>query len=82
MKDKISILVSNYNNAKYLKRCINSCLVQSYKNKEIIIIDDFMWNYYDNINENPIGAILPFIKKNYSNLNIIHLNYQIIIQKI
>lgn len=41
MKDKISILVSNYNNAKYLKRCINSCLVQSYKNKEIIIIDDF-----------------------------------------
>ena len=41
MKDKISILISNYNNAKYLKRCINSCLAQSYKNKEIIIIDDF-----------------------------------------
>lgn len=41
MKNKISILISNYNNAKYLKRCINSCLVQSYKNKEIIIIDDF-----------------------------------------
>ena len=41
MKDKISILISNYNNAQYLKRCINSCLAQSYKNKEIIIIPEF-----------------------------------------
>jgi hypothetical protein len=60
--------------------CINS--FKSLNRNGIIIIDDFMWNYYDNINENPIGAILPFIKKNYSKLNIIHLNYQIIIQKI
>ena len=41
MKDKISILISNYNNAKYLERCLNSCLDQSYKNKEIIVVDDF-----------------------------------------
>ena len=37
---KASILVVNFNNAKYLSKCINSVLKQSYKNKEIIIVDD------------------------------------------
>ena len=36
----ISILVANYNNSRYLKRCINSCLKQTYKNFEIIVFDD------------------------------------------
>ena len=40
MKEKISILISNYNNDKFLNRCINSCLAQTYSNKEIIIVDD------------------------------------------
>jgi len=38
--EKISIIISNYNNGKFLERCINSCLNQTYINKEIIIIDD------------------------------------------
>ena len=36
----VSILIVNYNNAKYLKRAINSCLNQTYKNIEILIYDD------------------------------------------
>lgn len=36
----ISILIANYNNSRYLKRCINSCLKQTYKNFEIIVFDD------------------------------------------
>ena len=35
-----TILINNYNNQKFFKKCINSCLTQSYKNLEIIIYDD------------------------------------------
>ena len=42
MKKKIfvSILIINFNNAKFLKRSIRSCLNQNYKNLEILIYDD------------------------------------------
>ena len=36
----VSILIINYNNAKYLERAIKSCLNQTYKNIEILIFDD------------------------------------------
>ena len=36
----VSILIANYNNKIYLKRCLNSCFNQKYKNLEIIIFDD------------------------------------------
>ena len=36
----ISILIINFNNAKFIKRSINSCLRQTYKNFEILIYDD------------------------------------------
>ena len=36
----VSILIINYNNAKLIKRSVNSCLKQSYKNFEILIYDD------------------------------------------
>ena len=36
----VSILINNYNNKFYLKKSIQSCLVQSYKNLEIVIYDD------------------------------------------
>jgi glycosyltransferase involved in cell wall biosynthesis len=37
---KISVLVANYNNSIYLKRCIRSIKDQNYKKIEIIIVDD------------------------------------------
>lgn len=37
---KISVIVPVYNNEKYVERCINSIMEQTYKNIEIIIIDD------------------------------------------
>ena len=36
----VSILINNYNNKLFIKKCIQSCLMQSYKNLEIIIYDD------------------------------------------
>ena len=37
---KFSIIIPNYNNAKWLERCLNSVLTQTYKNYEVIFIDD------------------------------------------
>ena len=39
-KLKASILIVNYNNSKYIKKCINSVLSQNYQNIEIIFLDD------------------------------------------
>ena len=42
LKDlKVSILIANYNNEKFLKECIGSIKNQTYKNIEIIFHDDF-----------------------------------------
>ena len=40
MNKKISVIVAVYNTEKYLKRCIESLLSKSYKNMEIIIVED------------------------------------------
>jgi glycosyltransferase involved in cell wall biosynthesis len=42
MKSKglISVLIANYNNGQYLKEAVDSVLIQTYKNWEIIILDD------------------------------------------
>jgi glycosyltransferase involved in cell wall biosynthesis len=39
-KLKVSILIVNYNNSKYIPKCINSLLNQNYPNIEIIFLDD------------------------------------------
>ena len=38
--DKISVIVPIYNAEKYLDRCLSSIIGQTYKNLEIICVDD------------------------------------------
>ena len=39
---KFSIIIPNFNNEKWLEKCLNSVLNQTYKNYEIIFIDDMI----------------------------------------
>ena len=40
-KPLVSILITSFNKGKYLDRCIKSCLSQTYKNYEIIALDNY-----------------------------------------
>ena len=40
MKEKISIIVPIYKVEKYINKCIDSILNQTYKNIEVILVDD------------------------------------------
>jgi len=48
-----SVLISNYNKSKYLKKCLTSVLNQTYKNIEIIFFDN-------NSNDNSIDIASKF----------------------
>tara|TARA_B100001057_G_scaffold498338_1_gene605023 strand:- start:67 stop:792 length:726 start_codon:yes stop_codon:yes gene_type:complete len=49
--------------------------------KGLMIFDDFLWDYYDEINLNPIGGVKRFLYENFFKVKIVSIGYQIIIQK-
>ena len=51
-----SVIIVNYNNAKYLEKCLNSAINQTFKNKEIIVIDDIS-------NDNSLKILEKYKKK-------------------
>ena len=62
---KVSVIVPVYNVEKYIKRCIESIINQTYKNIEIIIIDDC---------SNDNSASICDSYKNKENITVIHNN--------
>ena len=64
MSDKISVVIPVYKVEQYLRRCINSILGQSYKNIEIILIDDG--------SPDKCGKICDEYKKKDSRIKVIH----------
>ena len=63
-KDKVSIIVPVYNVEKYIEKCLKSLISQSYKNIEIILIDD---GSKDNS-----GKICDTYKRKDSRIKVIH----------
>jgi len=47
----------------------------------IMIFDDYFWSYYSNPSENPAGAINAFLTLKKHQLEILSINYQLIIRK-
>ena len=62
---KVSVLIANYNNQKYINECVRSLQNQTYKNIEIIFHDDFSSdNSLNNINKFKNIKIIKNKKKN------------------
>lgn len=56
MKQGISIIIPNYNNANYIEKCLDSILNQTYKKWEIIFIDDVS-------TDNSVEVVQKYLKK-------------------
>ena len=63
-KPLISIIVPVYNVEKYLKKCVDSLICQSYPNLEIILVDDG--------SPDSCPDICDSFEKEYSNIRVIH----------
>lgn len=64
MKDKVSIIVPVYNVGRYLSKCVNSLIKQTYSNIEIILVDDG--------SKDESVEICNEYKKNDSRIKVIH----------
>lgn len=52
------------------------------KKNGYLIIDDYLWKYYQNLKCNPCYAINTFLKLNFKNIKILYLNEFVILKKI
>ena len=58
----ISVVVTSYNYEKYIRQTLDSILAQSYKNYEVIVVDD-------GSKDNSVGVINEYVKK-YKNFHL------------
>jgi len=67
-RKKVSVIIPNYNHSKYLRRRIESVLNQSFKDFELIILDDFSSDgsqaIIEEFTDNPFVKTIIFNKKN------------------
>lgn len=75
-KPLVSILIASYNKERYVKRCINSCKIQTYDNIEIIFYDDGSKDNSYGIAKG-IKGIKVFRNNNRKNLGKFNTYYQI-----
>ena len=64
-KEKVSIIIPSYNRKEFLDKCIKSIMGQSYKNKEVIVIDD----HSNDKTHTYIKHKYPFVKVIRTNIN-------------
>ena len=65
IQDKVSIIVPIYNVEKYLNRCVESLIQQTYQNIQIILIDDG--------SSDKSGKICDYYKKKDSRIEVMHI---------
>lgn len=53
----ISIIIPIYNVEKYLNRCLDSVMKQSFQDIEIILVNDGSTDNSDNIIKNPLAEL-------------------------
>ena len=61
---KVSIIITNFNYEDYLEDCIKSCINQSYKNIEVIVVDDGSTDNSKDIIEKYSDSIRKIYQKN------------------
>ena len=61
---KVSIIVPVYNTIKYLKKCVNSLVAQTYQDVEIILIDDG--------STDDSGALCDWFANKYPQIKVFH----------
>ena len=64
LNDLISVIIPVFNTQEYLKDCIDSVLKQTYKNLEIILVDD------GSVDQSPV--ICDEYAENFNNIKVIH----------
>lgn len=64
MIDLVSIIIPTYNSKKYLNKCLDSLINQTYKNIEIILVDDG--------SDDGSEIICDEYKNNYGNIKVLH----------
>ncbi|MBW4564845.1 MAG: glycosyltransferase [Mojavia pulchra JT2-VF2] len=60
----VSIIINNYNYAKYLREAIESALSQTYANTEVIVVDDGSTDKSQDIITSYGSQIVPILKQN------------------
>lgn len=60
----ISVIINNYNYEPYLKKSIKSALNQTYKNTEVIVVDDGSTDGSRKLIASYSGRIIPVLKQN------------------
>ena len=61
---KVSVIIPVYNTKKYLRKCVDSVLAQTYDNLEIILVNDG--------STDDTGALCDEIAKGFNNIMVIH----------
>lgn len=69
MKDLITVIVNVYNGEKYIKKCLDSILEQTYKNIEILVIDDGSTDKTKNICESYNDKRIKVLKTDHIGLS-------------
>jgi len=70
-KNFVSILITNYNKSRYLKKTISSCLNQNFDNKEILVFDDCSTD--DSLKVLNKFKKIKVIRNKKKNLKVVHL---------